>query len=402
MLAKFRILSLDGGGSWALIQVMALRALYSENTKGHAVLKDFDLVAANSGGSIVLGGLIENLTLKELLQNYFLDEAKRRTIFSPLGFGENLGNIIYKCIGIAPKYSTAAKLAGLKTLIVNFGSTEMSALPGRIVQSIGRSPHFLICGFNYDSRRAAFFRSNLASPAASSKPSSEATLAEAINASSTAPVKFFNAPAEVGSARYWDGAVAGYNNPILAAVVEAFACNQRAADIQALSIGTASVRRPFLQPGEIDTSGLMQFPQQSNPKNDVQELAGSILDDPPDAASFIAHVALGQSLPDAAPPEVTGSLVRMSPMIEPVHGKNGNWAPPVGLSVPEFLDLANLDLDAIEQEDVLKIQNLADQWLQDNVTNQAIRSNSTDFSCQIGHAKFSGAKTAWNALKQIP
>lgn len=54
-MAKFRILSLDGGGSWALIQVMALQAIYSENTTGHNVLKDFDLVAANSGGSITLG-----------------------------------------------------------------------------------------------------------------------------------------------------------------------------------------------------------------------------------------------------------------------------------------------------------------------------------------------------------
>jgi uncharacterized protein len=53
---SYRILSLDGGGTWALIQVKALIALYPGGaaTPGLTVLNDFDLVAANSGGSIVL------------------------------------------------------------------------------------------------------------------------------------------------------------------------------------------------------------------------------------------------------------------------------------------------------------------------------------------------------------
>ncbi len=49
---KFKILSLDGGGTWALLQVRALQLIYGPSVKGHEVLKDFDLVAANSGGSI--------------------------------------------------------------------------------------------------------------------------------------------------------------------------------------------------------------------------------------------------------------------------------------------------------------------------------------------------------------
>lgn len=57
----YRILSLDGGGSWALIK------LYGAAATGHQVLRDFDLVAATSGGSLVLGGLVENLSLNELL-----------------------------------------------------------------------------------------------------------------------------------------------------------------------------------------------------------------------------------------------------------------------------------------------------------------------------------------------
>ena len=46
----FRVLSLDGGGAWALIEVRALMALYGEGATGHQVLKNFDLVDANSGG----------------------------------------------------------------------------------------------------------------------------------------------------------------------------------------------------------------------------------------------------------------------------------------------------------------------------------------------------------------
>src|SRR4051794_26260797 len=42
----FRILSLDGGGSWALIQVRALIELCGEATQGHEVLRQFDLAAA--------------------------------------------------------------------------------------------------------------------------------------------------------------------------------------------------------------------------------------------------------------------------------------------------------------------------------------------------------------------
>ena len=59
---RYRILSLDGGGSWALIQVKALIELFGPDKPGREVLQDFDLVAANSGGSIVLGCLVEDLS----------------------------------------------------------------------------------------------------------------------------------------------------------------------------------------------------------------------------------------------------------------------------------------------------------------------------------------------------
>jgi patatin-like phospholipase/acyl hydrolase len=77
-----RILSLDGGGAWAIIEVRALIDLYGIDTAEHDVLRRFDLVAANSGGSLVLAGLVENKTLGQIL-DLFETEANRRMIFSP-------------------------------------------------------------------------------------------------------------------------------------------------------------------------------------------------------------------------------------------------------------------------------------------------------------------------------
>jgi hypothetical protein len=61
VMERYRILSLDGGGSWALIQVKALIELFGLDTPGREVLQNFNLVAANSGGSIVLGCLVEDM-----------------------------------------------------------------------------------------------------------------------------------------------------------------------------------------------------------------------------------------------------------------------------------------------------------------------------------------------------
>ncbi|HMN13979.1 MAG TPA: hypothetical protein PKD55_16815 [Bellilinea sp.] len=40
---NYRILSLDGGGTWALIQVKALMKLFGEDARGRDVLRKFDL-----------------------------------------------------------------------------------------------------------------------------------------------------------------------------------------------------------------------------------------------------------------------------------------------------------------------------------------------------------------------
>ena len=128
-------------------------------------------------------------------------------------------------------------------------------------------------------------------------------------------------------------------------------------------------------------------------------MAMSILDDPPDAATFIAYVALDQALPDSPGQQIDkGRIVRMSPVIRPVT-TDGRWTLPKGLSEKEFVALANLEMDAVENAQVALIHKLGTQWMADNVPNQAIR-NGSDFSCEIGHATFSEAKQAWQNLQR--
>ncbi len=42
---SYKILSLDGGGTWALLQAMALEDLY-QGCSGHEILSNFDLAVA--------------------------------------------------------------------------------------------------------------------------------------------------------------------------------------------------------------------------------------------------------------------------------------------------------------------------------------------------------------------
>src|SRR5665213_2933396 len=138
----YRVLALAGGGVWAVIQVKALIRLYNEDTTGHQVLQDFDLVAGTSGGGIVLGGLVENVTLGALL-NFFADEANRRAIFSPTPNVED--EAIAHSLHAAPKYSAPAKLAAFQHLLPNRGGVPLpTAVAGVSRTAADKEVHLLI------------------------------------------------------------------------------------------------------------------------------------------------------------------------------------------------------------------------------------------------------------------
>ena len=185
----FRILTLDGGGAWALIEVHALINLYGEDAKGNDVLKKFDLVAANSGGALVLAALVENLTLKEILQ-YFLSEQNRRALFSPTTMV--IDKALSDLLGFGPTHSTAAKLQAIRSLLPHTGDKPLVGIAKDIIGPGGAPVHLLIIGFDYDRNHATFFRSAQASgPSWGEGQPSTVSLAGAAHASSTAPVKLF-------------------------------------------------------------------------------------------------------------------------------------------------------------------------------------------------------------------
>ena len=387
-MAKFRILSLDGGGSWALIEVMALIEMYGSNTAGHEVLRDFDLAAANSGGSIVLGCLVENMALGEVL-DFFLSLQKRKSVF-----------VEKFHLPYTPKYRTAAKLDGLQASLPRRGEWLLPQAAADILSaSTGRPVHLLIIGFDYNRNRGRFFRSAPAKGVSwGGGDPAQVQMAEAIHASTNAPVLYFDKPAELPSEpakRYWDGAISGCNNPVLAAVTEAIVLGQAPDAIAALSLGTGTVCRPSAPAGA--PAAVFYAPaEKPGILNDVEKLAGAIVDDPPDAASFLAHVLTGG--PAGLPAPADSRVVRMSPMIAPVRNGGGNWGLPKGLDATEFGALANLAMDAIKQDDVLAIQKLAKLWLEDSARNQPIRMDG-NLNRELGQNSYSQAKAAWLAVR---
>jgi len=397
---NFNILSLDGGGAWALLQVLALIDLFGETAKGHDVLKQYDLVAANSGGALVLGGLAVNMPLRTLL-DIFADKNKnqRRKIFVPLTSYSDLITFFASNFGIGPKYDTHAKLAGLKSILGPSGEQALSDLPESIGPGkAGRKPQFVICAFDYDLNREIFFRSDTQSRSGSFTPPREATLVQAVHASSTAPVNYFDSPAAFGGNRYWDGAIGGYNNPVLAAVTEAVANAARygtsPSKIKALSLGTGSVVLPLERHVPNEDPALVSHRADPGLANDLRKLATSILDDPPDAASFHAHVSLGGSMPpDPGHPVVGGPVVRMNPLVQPFKGTDEvPWILPEGLSASQFAGLRKLGMDAVEQDQVKLIKALGQAWLDNKVHNQPIRVNHDTLNVEIGDRWYRDAR----------
>jgi predicted acylesterase/phospholipase RssA len=401
---KFRILSLDGGGAWALIQVRVLMKIYSETAKGHDILADFDLVAANSGGSIVAAGLAEDLSLAQIL-DYFKDNAKRRAIFVALPFYRKVARLL----GLGPRYYAAKKLDGLRAVMPQAGGRAITALPDFFRRRQQKRTDLLLVGFDYDRERAQFFRTKADSMAASGAGAAPVTLAQAVHASTNAPINYFDEPALIPAAapgkpprRYWDGAITGLNNPVVAAIVEAKAGGVRNADIEVLSIGTGNVFLPMADSPQ--APDLMQARASQNLLADIKKISGSILADPPDAATFIAHVMLDQPLPPrGAPPFGGGCLIRMNPLIQPFcTGDPPQWSCPTGLTMAEFKQLAALDMDAAEDADVALIEKFCAAWIDGGVHNQPVRAKSTDLACEIGHRLFGGALGEWKRRMAAP
>jgi hypothetical protein len=306
---------------------------------------------------------------------------------------------------VGARYDTVKKLEGISAILGDDGFRRIVDLPDWLGPGRrNREPQFVICAFDYDVTRTTFFRSDSESATASFSAHVPATLAEAVHASSNAPVNFFNTPASFQRRRYWDGATGGYNNPALAGAIEAVANCERydssRDEIKILSIGSANVVLPRAEQTPGENPDLVVSPKERSLPRDLRKLATCILDDPPDAASFHAHVLLGGAMPPGPDDPVTdGPVVRMNPLIKPVRDSDDDpWRPPDGLALDRFKRLRDLDLDAIEQNEVEDIKVLAYEWLRDTVLNQPVRGARNSSAAEIGHHRYRDAKAQARAF----
>jgi hypothetical protein len=197
----------------------------------------------------------------------------------------------------------------------------------------------------------------------------------------------------------------GYNNPVLAGVVEAVRREDPRPLVSALSIGTGSVVLPEAgDPCDKYHPGLVLPRRGECALTYLETAATCILDDPPDAASYVTHVMLGGREP-TGPRDVVrdGPIVRMNPLVQPIRTSNACWDLPANLSAPDFAALTKLELDAVTDDEVALIEKLADQWLVGNATtpravrNQPIRANRW-LEVEIGQGTFGEARGSAAAL----
>ena len=431
----YKILSLDGGGSWALIQASVLQDLYGDIT-GHKLLKKFDLVIANSGGSLVLACLCNNMKPSEIVA-VFKNDAERKKIFSKLKFGEHnflsLLRALFK-ISIGSKYHTERKRQGLIEVLQNHDENFKSGILPPIVktplnklpQIIGKEDlQIIITGFDYFRERVSFFRSNAQSK--TDKFSSKyynISLGDAIHASSNAPVNYFNeyakadmectTPEEKKEKKtnwYWDGAVAGFNNPVLAGLIEAMTNfeNIPLKDFKILSIGTGQKGKTIIVDYKYSDNPKVKDIYEKNRdkpyissddsrkfKLEIAKMAQSILSDPPDSATFIAYSILNRQL------ENNANLVRINPCVSPELDKATNEyiLPEVFRNEYEkFISVLALDMDAIEDNQVDLIIDVAQKFIVNEegkacLPNQFIRGDSGG-EHKLGHATYREAKKRW-------
>lgn len=428
----YRILSLDGGGTWALIQAKALGEIYGHGTDGWTILDRFDFAAANSGGALVLALLLKGLSPNEILA-LFRGRRERELIFERSRMVDRaLGGLF----GFGPRYHTLNKLQGLLEIFERANGRWGPDFAGMTLDRIadllhahrrldGRGPfHFLITAFDFDAERTVFFRSDRECASGAFRPAPCPTIAGALHATTNAPVRYFNRPAEVAFAdgaaiQYWDGAVGGYNNPIMAAAMEALAADgTRRESIAVLSIGTGGQRLPVVA---ADWPGLgAHVVRRKRPRGpdgvrllgDLRKITAAMMMDRPEAATYMAHIMLGNPPRDGAA-AIPARIVRMNPIVQPRHagvGDNGHprWEPyewfgersaPRGRTL--FERLAALDMDATSDADVQDIERLAELWIAGKAPNQPIHADERLVPI-VGQGRFDQALAAWRALDSDP
>jgi hypothetical protein len=368
-----RVLSLAGGGSWAIIEARALMQLFP-NMTGTAILKQFDVAIGNSGGAIVLAGLAADMTPAEIYA-LFKDQTKLHQLYTPLGGFDHL----FSRFDIGPRYSSIGKFKALQAILGEEANRALSTF----------SVNIAICAYDLDRARETIFRSYDTKLTTVSGPFVP-TLAEAAHASSSAPVLYFDTPAIIKNQknsddirRFWDGGLGSFNVPVRAGLTEAHALGFE--QVAILSLGTGLIWRPigdgaaYAKAGDASLVGA------------VQCLARDCITAPASAALCDAAIC----------PNTT--VVHLSPYLHP-DGQPGSWSIPAGLvstlGEAAWKKLTGFDMDITDPQDIATLSGYAEAWIAGKIPNEPIILDPLTGALQYGQASFDAGRILWQTLTQ--
>jgi hypothetical protein len=387
----YKILSLDGGGSWSILQVLTLKEVFGGNIRGHEVLRDFDMVIANSGGSIVLAALASDWTLDETVE-LFNNTELRLQIFNKLSYWERFFPTgITSIFNTGPKYSAERKLKAFNNIFDKLKTKELKDIPD---YTGNPDLKIIVATFDALTNRARFFRSY----SCQDSTYYPITLPEAIHGASNAPINYFDFPAEITPKDreepfyLWDGALGGFNNPVAAGVIEAVKNKTPKSQIRVLSIGTGT---KVMSKAEQNNFLDLIFKLKKWVKNPfaglkffgatVINMANTILYEPPDWANYVAYMMqfdshyLDKSNQD--------KFVRLSPLL---------FLPPEHPEVKELLNkLMNTGMDATTDADIKNLFKCFEAWKGGHFGNQMVKANPKNTSIAIGHPTFQEGIDVW-------
>lgn len=396
----YKILSLDGGGSWSLLQLLALDERYP-GYSGHEVLREYDLVIANSGGSIVLAALAENWTITRAL-SLFDDEYIRKSIFSKNKFRDRFFPTDYTRLfgNFGPKYSTEKKGIAFQELFPEIDKLKMSDLP----EFIGNEElRIVVCTYDALNNRAKFFKSYDSKTLGPSKE--PVKLTDAIHGSSNAPIQYFDFPARIEiedqeTFELWDGALGGFNNPVMAGIIEAIKLKKSKDEISVVSLGTGNKLMSSSDKELFD--GIIELSKEDKRKKlrlwkfgnqlkffvkSVLNQAKTILYEPPDWANYIAMIFLFEEVPE----EPSTRFIRLSPMIH------------IDESTPEEVKdllkkLYKMDMDLTEDEEINLVKRCFKEWQEGKIKNQPIAfkiDSENNLQCVCGYKSYQEVMDKW-------
>lgn len=396
------ILSLDGGGSWSLIQLRTLRERFGGQTTGHEVLKHFDFVISNSGGSIVLAALAEGWTLDKALDLFNVEE-NRRIIFHQNSFWNQFfpANLTRKWLNFGPKYNTAQKRKAFSALFPEIDKRTIGEVPA----FVGKPElKIVVCTYNALANRAKFFKSYVLGK----ETPESVSLTDAVHASANPPIQYFDFPASVKVKErqqpylLWDGALGGFNNPVVAAMIEAMKLNWRLEDLRIIMLGSrdtlASIeKKQFFSDLVSKASVLGSFMAVWKGRRQqvkyffktVMYQATTILSEPPDWANYVAMMFLKNAITD--PLELQDRLIRLSPWLQ--------WNEKTPPELVKKLDkLDKLDFDLTEDSDLALLHECFELWEKGDIRNHPIAyrlSEDHEVTYEFGDETFETAMERW-------